>query len=625
MSVAPSASASARTPSHDFRPLASLIDQSGMREDCRPARDAFRAAVHHQIAQVGVVHRPASLAELLADPVFPMKYREKPAHRTDLDDARWEGFALSLGDCERTRLFADLLPALAVLVRLERDPVALDHLRRQLAELATWSPLMRSGWSSGTADDGAWLGTGWAVRAIYWTLALLPAGTLDPALVTALDARLLAEARGIRDDWRTRRNWFIRDEAVHSNQWVLPLEALLLACVRLGVRSRRDDYEFAVAGLLRSLDAQGPDGEFVEGMEYGAITLHAIHSAARAAAETGDRRLLDHPFLRAFPLWYLHHRQPAGQLVNAFDSRVFDLDDELLARAVTDLGHSGAAWVLERRPAHPATVFALAARPLLALHAQQPPLFAAYPVAARVNWLESPAAFLSASENLVSGFWMRGGHATDAHDHQDRGHVNFIVRGRPVLIEAGLASYGVPDHRTHYLGVAGHNVLQIGAHAAAALTRDLLDSGAGQILDAAHRAAPLAAHRLDATGGLVEFDGSRCYAGLVRWKRRVEWDTLAVSITDDVELGREDTILFRWHLGVDADAHVTPLADGLQVGDIVVRCSSEATTAPIRLSVESMPEATRRPREVRQHATVVVQSAEPVRSLVLHTHVSLAG
>lgn len=600
-----------------------MLDRVAAEPSWRSARETFRAAVMRQLGETGLVQRPTGLSQLLADPRFPMKYREKPAHRPDLDAAGWEGFALSLGDCERNRLLSDFLPALAAIVRLENDPAAREHLHRQLAELATWSPLMRSGWSSGNTNDGAWLGTGWAVRAIFWALALLPPSSLAPGLGDALDERLRAEIAGIRDDWRSRRNWFIRDEAVYSNQWVLPLEALVLACVRLGVETHREDYEFGIVGLLRALDAQGARGEFVEGMEYGAITLHSLYSAARGAAETGDRRLLDHPFLRAFPLWYLHHRQPSGQVINAFDSRSAELDEGLLARAVTDVGHAGTAWVLRRRPASPSSVFALAALPLLAELAHPPPLFAAYPLAARVNWLESAAAFGPDPENCVSGFWMRGGHATDAHDHQDRGHVNLIVRGRPVLIEAGLASYGAPEHGSHFRGVAGHNVLQVGAHAASDLTREVLAAGAGQLLDAAHRPAPITVHRLDAEGGRLEFDGSRCYAGLVRWTRHVEWDAKSATVADEVELGAPNTILFRWHLGVAADAPVQTIPGGLRVGDVVLHCESDAGS-PIRLSVEPMPDCTLHAGRVGLHATVVARSASAVGAIVVRTRVSLA-
>ncbi len=609
---------------HLITPLAALIDRVAADPAHVAARAAFCSAARQKLAALGLVARPRSLADLLADARFPMKYRERPAHRPDLDQAGWERFALSLGDCERTKPLADLLPALAVVVRLEGDPALLIHLRDQLHELATWTPLMRSGWSSGKEGDGAWLGTAWAVRAIHWTLALLPAGSLEPALVAALEARLEAELDGILSDWSERRPWFVRDDAVYSNQWALPLEALLLCALHTkSPERRRTALEHAVAGLLRTLDAQGPRGEFVEGVDYGSITMHSVHSAARAAAEAGDRRLLDHAHLRTFPLWFLHHRQPGGRIINAFDTMAQDLDHELLARAVTDVGHPQAAWVLARRPLPPESVSSLAALPLLSALAAPPPLFAAYEVAARVNWVSHEAAFGPEPESRVSGFWMRGGHATDAHDHQDRGHVNLIVRGRPVLIEAGLASYGAPEHPTHYRGVAGHNVLQVGPWSPGQLTKEVVAAGAGQPLVAAHRAAPLTVHRLDARGGLVECDGSRCYPGLKRWTRRVEWDADSATIADEVELVAPEVVVFRWHLGAPADAAPRWLPGGLRIDGLRLDCEGRGDAdVPVELSLEPMPDRTLTKNGVGRHATVVARSAAPVTRFTLRTRAS---
>ncbi len=585
-----------------FTPLATLLDQVAVDPAHRFERDSFIATVRRNVTTFGLVRRPATVAALRADPAFKMKYREKPAHRPHLDDAGWERFALSLGDCDIARKFSVFLPALAAAIRIEPDAALLQHVREQLAELATWSPLMRPGWSGGSPCDGAWLGTGWAVRAIVWTLNLLPPDSLPPALHNKLDALLRSEVAAIREDWRTGRNWYIRDEAVYSNQWALPLEAVILACAHLGLDAHRDDFDFAVTNLLRTLDAQGRDGEFVEGMEYAAITLHSVYSAARAAAEAGDLRLLSHPYLSAFPLWYLHHRQPAGQVVNAFDNLSTELDRELLSRGVTDVNHPGAAWVLARRPYPPTDLYSLAALPLLTALGRPPTLFATYPVAARVNWLESHDAFADAPANRVSGFWMRGGHPADAHDHQDRGHVNFIVRGRPVLIEAGHASYGLPEHPTHFRGVAGHNVLQ--------LTPQLRCS------------APLAIERLDASGGVVEMDGSQCHADVARWLRRVEWDASVATIHDEIALSAPEIIAFRWHLGAPADAPVETIPSGLRIAGIELVGESLDDT-PIVLTVEPMPDRTLQSDRIAFHASVVVKTTAPALALKLRTRAGL--
>ena len=40
--------------------------------------------------------------------------------------------------------------------------------------------------------------------------------------------------------------------------------------------------------------------------------------------------------------------------------------------------------------------------------------------------------------------------------------MNFILHGRPILIEAGTPSYDTPDMLSLYASGTGHNVLQIG-------------------------------------------------------------------------------------------------------------------------------------------------------------------
>ncbi|MDR0902058.1 MAG: heparinase II/III-family protein, partial [Opitutaceae bacterium] len=549
------------------------------------AREQLVAAARKD-AQGPIIRRPRTLAELRATPRITMKYAEKPAHHARLDEAAWERFALSLGDANAASTFALTLPRLAAAIAITGDPALAAHLNAQLAELATWSPLQRPGWS-GTAspsNDGAWLGTGRAVRAIVQTLEILPPRHLAPGLRQALTSRLEAEIAGIRDDWRERRNWFTRRDCAYSNQWVLPTEALILASLHTGLERHRDDYEFGIKNLLRSLDAQGAQGEFVEGLEYSALTLGAILSVARDIAASGDTRVASHPYLKKFPVWYVHHLQPGGFRINAFDAKNVTLDWKLLAQFVADTRDATALWALRERnngnfgDTLPG-LLARAAAP--AIPSAIPPLHAHYPVATRINWRGSW------DDTTASGFWMRGGHATDAHDHQDRGHVNFIIGKRPVLIEAGHYSYGIPEHPTHFRSVAGHNVLQVGDTAPARLTPKLLNTRAGQILDPAHRAAPLTVHRLDSGGGEVSMDGSACYATVERWIRHVTWDRDTVDIRDEVTLREPDIILFRWHLGEPAGAPQTLAPGRAQVGGILVTYEADGGV-PLTALVQPM-------------------------------------
>ena len=582
--------------------------------------------VREDVAKRPVLRRPMTLAQLKADPGFKMKYREKPAHLAHVDEAGWERFALSLADTEAARNFTKELPVIAAAIQVSGDRTLLAHLRDQLEEIATWAPFERPGWSGGSVEtSGAWLGTGWMVRALVQTLDHLPADALPPELRAALRSRFAEEIARIREDFETRRTWFARIEAASSNQWILPLEALALASLHNGLDQHRDDYEFAIRRLLRSLDAQGPDGECVEGLSYGLISFDSLLSAAVAAKAHGDERLFRHRWLQAFPTWYLHHRQPAGFVINAFDSDHPDLNWDLVQRCAQLLGDPAAAWALRHRPPESRSLESLMANDLARPRpaGEPPPPFAAYTVAARVNWVESLDAFRSGPASHVSGFWMRGGHESDAHDHEDRGHVNFIVAGRPVLIEAGLASYGIPEHPTHFRSVAGHNVLQVGDHAPSELTVTRLREGAGQILDPAHRSAPMDVHRLDPTGGEVSVDASGCYASVQRWVRTARWNADVVTVRDEVVLHEPDVILFRWHLGEPADAVVSDSESGrLRVGDVQLDYTVEPN-ADLAVSIESMPDRTLTRDHLNHHATVVMKTRGPVRSLTLSTRIAL--
>lgn len=202
----------------------------------------------------------------------------------------------------------------------------------------------------------------------------------------------------------------------------------------------------------------------------------------------------------------------------------------------------------------------------------------------------------------------------------DRGHVNFIIGRRALLIEAGTLNYAVPNNATHLHSVAGHNVLQVGDAAPEKLTPDELKH-AGQILTRERRAAPITVERMNETGGVATVDVSACYESAAKWKRRVEWNRTTVTIEDEVELKQPDIVQFRWHLGVPADAQTRTNAGQITAGDISLIYSADQAVAA---RVESMPDATLAFGKVVQHACVVLRTDQPVQQLKLKTEVKLA-
>lgn len=598
--------------------LAERVDVTGARKDIRQTRERFiKEAL--QDSEKPLIRRSMTLADLLADPQVSTKYDEKPAHQNHLNDEEWERFALSLGDANANGTLAIRLPRMAAVYRFTGDEKLLAETLAQLKEMAGWAPLERPGAVSTKANvsPAPWLGSGWGVRAVTETLSILPKDKVPSDLRAALVSLLESEIRDVRTAWKEKRLWYTKEESAYSNQWMVPMEGLLRASVFLGKEKHADDYEFAVKSLLRSLDMQGKEGEFAEGFSYAALTMSSVLSSADAAASTGDRRLADHPYLRKFPVWYANHLQPGGGMINAFDSKSEELDPHLLSRLVVVTGSPEARWMADRmfkgRYGH--TLNGLVAQwASNGIEPREPALWANYEMAPRINWRENW------DDETSAGFWMRGGHESDSHDHMDRGHVSFSIGRKKLLIEAGLLSYGVPQHPTHYKSVAGHNVLQVGPAKPEELKSGVLKKS-GQILNPSHRSAPITVKRMDENGGEASVDASGCYDATKKWVRDVSWDKNGVDERDEVELKKADTVTFRWHLGVPADSPAQISGGEVKAGGIRVSLDSPE---PIDISVEPMPGYDSDLKNETMHACVVVRSKSPVEKFSLRTKVRLA-
>jgi Heparinase II/III-like protein len=581
----------------------------------------------HKVATTPIVRRAKTLAEV-------------GTHRTWLDgrskaleDETRETFALAMSDFAACNTLAAELPVLAAAYRVTGEAVYRDRIVEQIEEMVRWSPLQRPGWSCyapglrlpADGKDGNWLATGCGIRAISNTLDLLPDGALDDALLANLHTLLKAEVAGVVDDWATKRSWFIRDENPITNQWVLPTEALVEACLILGVDTHRDAYELGVKNLLMALDAHGPKGEFEEGVGYASFTVTSMLQAAHAMAVAGDRRAIDRPFLAHFPTWLVHHLQPGDMRINCFDAggaqNAAASMKPLLSLIGVCTNSSVARWALNHQTDGPSTDLpGLAARGLAPVGEDAAPgLFTHYERATRVNWRDS-------WDPKGTGVWVRGGHPTDQHDHQDRGHVNFIHRGRPILIEAGTPSYHHKLMMTHYTTGVGHNLLQLGT---------AFPEGLGQ--PATHFSlpgwqkrggvAPITVNRLDEEGGDVLVDGTACYDGLARWHRKVTWDADQLTVNDEATLEAEakETILFRWHLGTEEDVAIDggPAEYTVTWADAVMTIEG---SVPLSLTQGKLPDHTLAGHTSdedpgNEHTCLVVQTAAPGNSAVIRVKV----
>ncbi|MCC6490945.1 MAG: heparinase II/III family protein [Candidatus Hydrogenedentes bacterium] len=621
VSVCARHAATAQTPS-----WGALLDEAIANPALEPARSALVDTAREAASQP-IIRRAKVLAEVGQNRTW------LDGRSESLEPEIKEQFALAMSDFAACNALAEELPLLAAGYRITRDPALLDRIVSQLDEMAAWSPLQRPGWTLFTpgnrlpegGKDGNWLATGCGVRAIGDTLDLLPGDSLSPELMKRLQTLLEGEIAGVVDDWQTKRSWFIRSDNPNTNQWVLPTEGLIRACLILGAEQHRDAYELGVANLLRSFDAHGAHGEFEEGFGYARFTVTSMLHAAHAMAVSGDRRALDHPFLKRFPVWFVQHFQPGNMVINCFDAGpaygAAEASRPFLSLAATCTGSPAARWALANQVSGPSGDLAgLAARALPPVGPQAAPaLFAVYERAARVNWRDS-------WDVNASGVWVRGGHALDQHDHQDRGHVNFIAHGKPVLIEAGTPSYHHKLMMTHYSSGVGHNVLQLGTEEPEPSSdpgKNITHPGWQKV----HTVAPITVKSLDLEGGEAQIDGAACYDGLAQWDRNVAWTNAELTVTDNVSLdeGTANVVLFRWHLGTEDKVAIEGEGSSHSITWPGVRITLIADK-PITVQQVKLPDNTLQAHDGSEdpknfHTCVVVQTQAPEDTLQLTTNV----
>lgn len=480
-----------------------------------------------------------------------------------------ELFALASADVDvATKLFREL-PLLAAAYRLTGRKHYQQRIEAQLHETLNWKPLQRPGWTlfqpqnnlPPTGNDGVWLSTGLGLVALVQTLQIVKPGLLPADLEAAVREQIKYEVEKVRADWEKQVPWYVRARNVTTNQWVTPAGGLVVASAFLGRDTVPEAYELGVSSILATMDALGADGSTSEGGVYGIQrTLPFLYLAARAAKEAGDDRLISHPFLRNSPAWISSVFQPGDHVINCFDGYDANRGSQPLQLSnftlLATLSRSPSLlWIL--RHVFESDMLSLDLYGLLALEIpasqeKEPPLYGVYESSAWVSWRDS-------WKKNASGVWIRGGHRRDFHDHNDRGHVNFIADGKAVLIEAGTPGYSDPEKVAEFNSVKGHNVLQI--------DDELLPR---------KRPAVIKVHRLDATGGDVTIDAgagyregtehwedgagktSRDSSGAVKWVRRVVWDARNMTVTDRVTLVTPGIVLFRWHLGSEQPLQIEP-------------------------------------------------------------------
>jgi len=481
--------------------------------------------------------------------------KQVPHARTEMmknkDNARYYGLAEN--DVITMRALAVELPLLAAAYRLTGNEKYLSYIKRQLEEMVSWAPFQRPGWTLHVNSaplrvdgDGVWLATGAGIQVIVVTLDLLPAGSLSLELQARIDACLKREMELIFKDYKDKRPWYMKTRMVQSNQWIVPFSGLTLAALQLGKDKYPEAYALGKKCLAESLAALGDEGAVSEGFAY-AIDWSVpglLIPAYYAALKNGDRELFDNPFLHNFPEWVAESYQPGQNLINAFDwwGGCRNMYDRYIVTQITMLtvftADPGLQWILFHQHAAPdSSAFGLVAYGLPQSNQKEPPLFAVYKRAARINWRSS-------WKDNADGVWIRGRDAKDFHAHHDTGHVNYIKNGKMVLLEAATTGYSDSMQEREYRSFRGHNVLQVGEPLTGKNGVD----------------APFKVARLDAAGGDVTLNASPVYEQ-TEWQRQVKWDTSQLTVDDRIVRKSDETLLLRWHLGSENPAKITRIDD----------------------------------------------------------------
>ncbi|EIP98418.1 Heparinase II/III-like protein [Opitutaceae bacterium TAV1] len=570
------------------------------------------------------------------------------AVRGRLSEADAEKFAMASADMGMSSKMLQELPLLAAAWRLTgREPLR-DHLERQLRELVTWKPFQRPGWTlSARKDplpargDGVWLATGTLLQALAIMLEILPSDTLPADLDAAVRQRMAEEIRLSFSDWKDEVPWYVKSGKANSNQWVVPASGMLVGAAALGRDRFADAYRLGADSLRRSLTLAGDDGSLNEGYTYGmAWTSFSLLLARHFALQAGDDTFAGQPFFRNFPDWMALNFQPGGNPVNAFDG----FNAQRGNRALNDLtrlaGVSGSAplaWAVRHELGSiRRDFFGLIALGELARAGDwvtPPPTSGLFQRSHMFVWRQS-------WDRFASGLWVRGGDAEDFHTHHDRGHVNFIVSGIPVLIESGTPGYSSKRKRPDYDSTLGHNVLT--------LDGDTFPLAAP---------APVTVSRNTADGGELAVDLRQVYPKLAEARRDVRWTPRTLHVTDTLAASSGAapvTPAWRWHFASAEPARIERIDErryriGIPAGRIVFpgwigpwqdpdfpRPEADdilltaavtmeiAATAPLTIESITHPDHTLKFRRTENpHTTLVVRTPEAVGNLTVTTTIDV--
>lgn len=520
------------------------------------------------------------------------------------------------------------LPLIAALLHYESsdNKVLQDYLKLQLTEICRWQPLQRQGWSLSSTStttpldkyrDGVWLATGNTLQALVTTLELLPPNSIDSQLIDKVRQLIATEIKATYKDWIDKTPWYVRANKFNSNQWIVPAAGMLVGSAYLGTDKYKDEYNIAIEALTDSFQEAANDGSLSEGYAYAASwTASALLLSSYYDKAYGENRLAEYDFINNFSTWMSLYFQPGGNFVNAFDNAIGqrnNLNHNLyLAHKIAALSSDPCLSELANNNETQETKSGFFKLLNMSAKCTKLDKLLHYGVFQKSNMF----IWRSSWDKEASGVWVRGGDKNDFHDHFDRGHVNFISRGTPILIEAGTPSYNNPEKNSYFDQPTAHNVIEVSGKktnkSEATITLGVITSKKGSIS--------------------VELDKS--YPNLKLWNRSTAWNIDEISIIDKIITADEtpEKIKFYWHIAspnkpetssspksshsiaIDPNKFSFP-RDAFHTKKIEVKIT---TNSPVYLSFKDMKDHTlKNGLENNLHTVLIIETESAVNSLEL--------
>lgn len=639
-----SKSASAAGPATLHRGWADLgkrVDTIANIDELAETRAAFVNQVTQQLydPQNPIIKRANSLADL-----------EKPRHllhpaSLSLEGEEAEALALALDDIYVAQQLYRELTDMAVAYRLTKRDDILQRIRKQLAEVTTWYPKQRHGWSllaktdyavpfqesrdwmqkqsEYWRSDGSWYATTLTLRMMSHVLELVPEEDLGPDVAVGMQIAF-AQSFEVLDEELVRGKIFAV-EAEMSNaprtlDWFMYYEARM-HCIRAmeGERLVASAFTEELNALRKSLIALGRRGEWEEGAYRGIPAMHSLLEACRLLEMGGKGRLDVSNYRQANAFWLLMHCLPGNAFLNTAENSGIHPNPaknplliDVISAVHAETGDSASAWAISEffSPNHVSshTLYSAAREALERSVPREPAQRNIHAtLSQRLFWRDS-------WELRASSVVLLGGEENVTDRESDRGHIGFNFEGRPILIESGNPPLNEPlglflKADSGFSTAEWHNVLKVGENEPAAK-------------DAVLRPGAILADR-----GSAVINPGKCYELLNAWTREVSWEMPHMRVVDTAVTanGERQMLTYFWNLGATKPVSLetlSPRVHEISWPDATMRIetSSDSTLRQMMVPNYTFIDAADQIQPA-SHVRLVLQTKSPLLRLKVFTSI----